>query len=139
MIGVAPGTKLNDLRAAVRSNRFSFPAQAPIFVCQSRAEIQWRVAVLYFVRGWSCLQLGNRYSVTPNRIRQLLYKWVERAIALGYLQHIPPASSDTIAPVTFGTVNVGNRTFGLEGVGELTSILPPQFADPNGRQQEQIL
>jgi hypothetical protein len=139
MIGVAPGTKLNDLRAAVRSNRFTFPAQAPIFVCQSRAEIQWRVAVLYFVRGWSCLQLGARYSVTPNRIRQLLYKWVERSIALGYLQQIPPAASHTIAPVTLAGADVGCRTLELDGIGELTSVPPPQFAKPNGRQLEQTL
>jgi hypothetical protein len=137
MIGVAQGTKLHDLRAAVRGNRFTFPAQAPVFACQSRAEIQWRVAVLYFVRGWSCLQLGNRYSVTPNRIRQLLYKWVERAMALGYLQQIPSSSSDAIASVAFGSVDVGNRTVEKDGLGELTSILPPPLVELNGRQLEQ--
>jgi hypothetical protein len=86
---------LSDLRTEIRSNRFSFPAQAPVFTCQSRAEIQWRVVVLYFVRGWSCLQIGQRYGVTPNRIRQLLYGWVSRAVTLGYVQQIPNAPCNT--------------------------------------------
>ena len=86
----ANGTvRLDSLREAIRSNRFSFPSQVPVFVCQHRADIQWRVAELYFIQGWSCTRIGQRYRVTSARIQQLLRGWVSRAMTLGYVQEIP--------------------------------------------------
>jgi len=82
---------LRRLRAAIQNHEVSFPAQVPIFSCQSRCDIQWRLVQLYFVRNWSCPELGERYGVTMERARQLISQWVHRAVALGYLQEIPAA------------------------------------------------
>ena len=81
--------RLDSLRDAIQSNRFSFPSQVPVFACQHRADIQWRVVQLYFIQGWSCTRIGQRYKVTSARIQQLLRGWVSRAMTLGYLQEIP--------------------------------------------------
>jgi hypothetical protein len=78
------------LRGAIQNSKISFPSQVPVFERQSRSDIQWRVVELYFVRNWSCLQLGDRYGVGSMRIRQVISQWVRRAAMLGYLQEIPP-------------------------------------------------
>jgi len=85
--------RLRDLRAAVQGNRISFPSQIPLFARQSRADVQWRVAGLYFVQNWSCADLAKRYGVTTGRIRQLLSQWAKRAAVLGYLQEIPATAN----------------------------------------------
>jgi hypothetical protein len=82
-------TSLRRLRTAIQNHEVSFPAQIPIFSCQSRSDIQWRLVDLYFVRNWTCAQLGERYGVTMERARQLISQWVQRAIVLGYVQEIP--------------------------------------------------
>jgi DNA-binding response OmpR family regulator len=84
---------LRRLRTALREGQISFPSQVPIFSCQSRVDIQWRLAQLYFVRGWDCAQLAMRYRVTPARVRQLLSSWVRRALLVGYIQEIPGADN----------------------------------------------
>ena len=84
---------LRRLRNAVQNHEVSFPAQVPIFECQSRCDIQWRLVQLYFVRNWSCPELGERYGVTMERARQLISQWVRRAVVLGYLQEIPAATA----------------------------------------------
>jgi len=81
--------RLDALRNAIRANRVSFPAQVPIFACQHRAEVQWRLVALYFVHGWPVKRIAERYKVTTRRIQQLLRQWVSRARTLGYLQEIP--------------------------------------------------
>jgi hypothetical protein len=86
---------LRRLRAAIQHHEVSFPAQVPVFACQSRADIQWRLVELYFVRNWSCADLGQRYGVTMERARQLISLWVRRAAMLGYLQEIPAAEETT--------------------------------------------
>jgi hypothetical protein len=94
---------LRRLREAIQNNEVSFPSQVPTFFCQSRAEIQWRLVELYFVQNWSCSELGERYGVTMERARQILFNWVQRAIVLGYLQQVPalPLSlTDRLAPET---------------------------------------
>ena len=81
--------RIDNLRRAIRNNRISFPAQTPIFE-QSRADIQWRLVLLYFVRGWTCKQLSARYGLTRQRIEQIIAEWVDCAVTHGYLQEIPP-------------------------------------------------
>jgi hypothetical protein len=116
---------LLQLRAAIQKNEVSFPSQIPTFACQSRADVQWRLVELYFVRNWSCSQVGERYGVTLERARQLIKNWVERAISLGYLQEIPaeapafanaamwedelPAAQAAIAPALLSEPS-GHRT-----------------------------
>ena len=84
---------LRRLRTALRNGWISFPSPVPVFIRQSRPEIQWRLVPLYFVSGWACTQLASRYRVTPDRARQLLSQWVRRAVLLGYLQQIPAADA----------------------------------------------
>ena len=83
------GPSIHNLRAAIRSNRIAFPAPVPVFPSQHRADIQWRLVELYFVFGWSAARIGERYGVTPRRVRQALHGWVKRATLLGYLQELP--------------------------------------------------
>jgi DNA-binding winged helix-turn-helix (wHTH) protein len=82
---------LDRLRKALRENRVSFPAQVPTFHGQKRADIQWRVAELFFVHQWSCTRLAPRYGLCPGYIRLIISHWVRRAAVLGYVQEIPPA------------------------------------------------
>src|SRR5450432_317474 len=86
--------RINALRTAIQTNKVGFPSQTPCFN-QSRADIQWRLAQLYFVRSWNCVQLARRYNLTRQRIEQLLAEWVDCAFTLGFLQEIP-------APVEIG-------------------------------------
>ena len=90
--GYGPAS-LQFLRKAIRANQVVFPSPVPVFACQHRADIQWRLVELYFVQGWSCSRLGERYNVTDRRIQQLIQRWVQRARALGYLQPIPAEES----------------------------------------------
>jgi hypothetical protein len=94
---------LRRLREAIQNNEVSFPSQVPTFLCQSRAEIQWRLVELYFVQNWSCSELGERYGVTMERARQILFNWVQRAIVLGYLQQIPPLPISLADPLALET------------------------------------
>lgn len=77
------------LQRAVRLNLVSFPAQAPVFSRQSRTDIQWRVALLYFVRGWSFPAIAHRYHLSHERIGQIARDWRTASVAAGYIQEIP--------------------------------------------------
>jgi len=124
-------TSLRRLRTAIQNHQVSFPAQVPIFSCQSRSDIQWRLVDLYFVRNWSCAQLGERYGVTMERARQLISQWVQRAIVLGYLQEIP-AGALWEAPAA-----VDETTLGIPAPALNPAVLSQPMlhaaAAPNGR------
>jgi hypothetical protein len=79
---------LRQLRAAIRKNLVTFPREVPVFSKAPRPEIQWRIAVLFFVRGWSCPDIGRRYGFRKQRAQQIISKWAERAVRLGYIQPI---------------------------------------------------
>jgi hypothetical protein len=89
--------RIDNLRREIRNNRISFPAQAPVFQ-RSRADIQWRLVLLYFIRGWTCKQLSARYGLTRQRIEQLIADWVYSAVTHGYLQEIPADGSGLVLP-----------------------------------------
>jgi len=78
------------LRRAIRRNIVSFPAQVPVFLRQSRAGMQWRVVLLFFVLGWSSPAIAARFRVPTHRIWQILEDWSVRAFALGYVQVLDP-------------------------------------------------
>jgi hypothetical protein len=84
---------LRRLRKAIHNNQVFFPSPTPKFEREPRAEMQWRVVDLYFVRSWSCERLAERYGVTRAWIGLLLAAWVQRAIASGYLGKIPAAEA----------------------------------------------
>jgi hypothetical protein len=90
---------LKQFREAIQANQVAFPQPAPKFPCQCRPEIQWRAAELFLIHGWTCSRLAARYGVTRGRIWWFVRSWLDRALALGYLQDIPPAET-TIAAVS---------------------------------------
>jgi hypothetical protein len=82
------------LQTLVRGNFVCFPSQAPVFGHKSRRDLQWRLAVLYFVRGWSTRAVADRYGLTRERCGQIISDWRIRAVALGYIQELTPEGTD---------------------------------------------
>jgi hypothetical protein len=78
------------LRRALRRNIVSFPSQIPVFLKQPPADMQWRMVLLYFVRGWSSVKIAARFNVPTHWIRKSLNEWSVRALALGFVQVIDP-------------------------------------------------
>lgn len=76
------------LRRAIRGNIVSFPSQVPALLKQPAADTQWRVVLLFFIRGWSSAEIARRFDVPRHRISEMLNDWSIRALALGYLQVI---------------------------------------------------
>src|ERR1700686_4842600 len=92
--------KNRALRRAVQENEVSFPAQVPVFEKQSRPDLQRKIAVLYFVRGWTMTDIARRYSFARQRVGQIITAWRTRAELEGYLQRIELESPPThLAPV----------------------------------------
>ena len=83
---VHPGNSV--LRRAIRSNIVTFPSQIPAFLKQPSADMQWRVVLLFFVRGWSSAEIARRFDIPRHRISEILNDWSIRALALGYVQVI---------------------------------------------------
>ena len=79
---------LRFIRDQIRGHRISFPSQIPVFPRLHRADIQWRIVLLYFVRGWSSARIGERYGITRERVRQILRQWVSRALLQGYMDEV---------------------------------------------------
>lgn len=85
--------RLDQLQEAIRANQVSFPSQVPVFIKHAAGTQQCHVVLLYFVRGWSCERIAKRYNVTRQHIWQMVSEWRRHAVALGYLQAIPPPES----------------------------------------------
>jgi hypothetical protein len=87
----APGDLENRvLRQAVRENLVSFPSQVPVFERQSRPDLQQKLVVLYFLRGWTMDDIAKRYGLGRQRMGQILTAWRNRAVKEGYIQAIAP-------------------------------------------------
>lgn len=78
------------LQVAVRRNLVCFPSQAPVFGQRPRRDVQWRLAVLYFIRGWSTREIGRRYGLTRERCGQIISDWRIRAVNMGYIRDVTP-------------------------------------------------
>lgn len=74
------------LRRAIRRNVVSFPSRVPPLLKSPSDDMQWRVVLLYFVRGWSSVRIGQRFRVPKHRISQVLRDWSVRALAQGCLE-----------------------------------------------------
>jgi hypothetical protein len=85
------------LQVAVRRNLVCFPSQAPIFGKQPRRDVQWRLAVLYFIRGWSTREIARRYGLTRERCGQIITDWRIRAVNMGYIQDVTPDDFDALS------------------------------------------
>ncbi|MGA2435791.1 MAG: hypothetical protein ABSG25_10950 [Bryobacteraceae bacterium] len=115
---VHPGGSV--LRKAIRMNVVSFPAQIPVLLKQPPADMQWRMVLLYFVRGWSQPAIAARFGVPMHRIAKSLNEWSIRALALGYVQVIDPKAFASCCGVD---VECGNNR-GTEEI-RLVEIGPP--------------
>jgi hypothetical protein len=80
---------LDQLRQAIRINGVSFPSPVPTFERHDRPDLQWRIVQLYFVLGWSCACIAERYGLLRQRVCQILNTWKRRAVEMGYVQCIP--------------------------------------------------
>jgi hypothetical protein len=85
---VHPGSAV--LRRAVRGQIVSFPSQVPVFLKRPTGDLQWRIVLLYFVRGWSGPRIAARFNTPIHRIREILNSWSIRALEVGYVQVIDP-------------------------------------------------
>jgi hypothetical protein len=81
---------LRQLRRAIHRNRVSFPSQVPTFGKHDRPDLQRKLVQLFFVCGWSCNRIAQRYDLIPKRVQQILNTWRIRAVQTGYIQAIPP-------------------------------------------------
>ncbi len=104
--------RINKLRKAVRTNRISFPSQVPVFQKHDRADLQHKIVLLYFLLGWSCSKIGNRYGLRRQRVQQILATWTSRAVQMGYLQAIPPAKVLKMLPARSARRLLGSYTTG---------------------------
>lgn len=87
-----------ELQRAIQKNYVSFPAQAPVYNKQARADIQWRLAVLYFVHGWSLSEVARRYKISRERAGQIVKAWRVLCVESGYIQEIPPDPAANTRP-----------------------------------------
>jgi hypothetical protein len=78
------------LQMAIRRNLVCFPSQAPVFGKLPQRDLQWRLAVLYFIRGWSTREIARRYGLTRERCGQIISDWRVRAVNMGYIQDVTP-------------------------------------------------
>jgi hypothetical protein len=85
-----PDLENRVVRQAVRENLVSFPSQIPVFEKQSRPDLQAKLAVLYFVRGWTMDDIAQRYGLVRQRMGQILTAWRIRAVNEGHIQVILP-------------------------------------------------
>lgn len=85
---INPGSRL--LRRAIRKNIVSFPSQIPVSSMHLPDAVQWRMVLLYFVRGWSQADIAGRFKVPKHRVFHHLNNWAVRALALGYVEIIDP-------------------------------------------------
>ena len=86
------------VRAAIRNHLVTFPSEVPVFKKTTRPDLQAKIAVLYFIRGWSTARIGERYKLGRQRVAQILTKWRVRAVRQGYIQLI---NETTLVPAGF--------------------------------------
>lgn len=94
---VHPGCAV--LRRAVRENIVSFPSQIVAFLRNPPADMQCRVVLLFFVHGWSSVDIAARFNVPKHLVWGVLNDWSVRALALGYIQVIDPDAFDACCRV----------------------------------------
>jgi len=83
----------SGLRQAIKSNAVSFPSQTPCFAGNAGGgALHWRIAQLYFVRGWSVGRICLRHRLSKQMVRNILSQWRLRAVAAGFVQEIQPES-----------------------------------------------
>jgi hypothetical protein len=106
--------RLDVLRLAVRANAVTFPSSVPTFERHDRADLQWKLAQLYFVLGWDCEDIAAKYGLIHQRVRQILRTWRRRAVETGYIQLIPSQEVlQTMLQPTLPVVSTNGWSLGL--------------------------
>ena len=118
------------LQNLVRGNFVCFPSQAPVFGQKSRRDLQWRLAVLYFVRGWSTRSIADRYGLTRERCGQIISDWRIRAVALGYIQDVTPEGTDLVRLADAHAVMPIGKSHSNGNVQSRTNVSPSVPAVP---------
>lgn len=135
------------LRRALRGNIVCFPSRIPILLRQPPADMQWRMVLLFFVRGWSSAGIAARFHVPKHRIKKSLNEWSFRALALGYVQIIDPDAFTEICQVDveYGTerdgpdVRTGDSKPAAGGApGWFPAVLARGGTPPEGRQVQSV-
>lgn len=125
---IHPGSGI--LRRAIRGNIVSFPSQIQSFPKGSQADTQWRMVLLFFIRGWRVANIAERFHVPKHRVWTLLNEWSVRAIALGHIQVIDPEAFEASCR---GEVECGSdhdaEEMGLAEVRPLVKSVPHAFPD----------
>jgi transposase-like protein len=85
------------LRSAITRNLVSFPAQIQPFMRRTSGDLQERIVMLYFVRGWSVRMICERYGLSKAMAHKLLAEWRIRAIESGYIQEIKPGGLEELS------------------------------------------
>jgi hypothetical protein len=109
------------LQIAVRRNLVCFPSQVPVFGKKPRRDVQWRLAVLYFIRGWSTREIAERYGLTRERCGQIITDWRIRAVNMGYIQDVTPDTPDA----NFDALAL----MALDGDTDLEDSPPPRVSE----------
>ncbi len=109
--------RLDQLQEAIRANLVTFPSQVPVFIKHAPGQQQCHMVLLYFVRGWSCDRIAKRYGVTRQHIWQIVSEWRRHAVALGYLQVIPP--QEVLSPLISVTPRVAFQPVEVEAEAAL--------------------
>ena len=86
------------LRTAITRNLVSFPAQIQPFMRRTSGDLQERIVILYFVRGWSVRMICERYGLSKAMAHKLLAEWRIRAVESGYIQEIRPGGLEALNP-----------------------------------------
>jgi hypothetical protein len=92
------------LRTAITRNLVSFPAQIQPFMKRSSGDLQERIVMLYFVRGWSVRMICERYGLSKAMAHKLLAEWRIRAVESGCIQEIQPGGLDALTAAANVTV-----------------------------------
>jgi hypothetical protein len=73
--------------------------------------MQCRLVLLFFVQGWSSVDIAIRFNVPKHLIRGIVNEWSVRALALGYIQVIDPEAFAACcrADDEYGTNREANR------------------------------
>lgn len=125
---VYPGSAA--LRRALRGNIVCFPTRIPVLLKQPAADMQWRMVLLFFVRGWSAARIAARFQVPKHRILRSLNEWSSRALSLGYVQIIDPEAFEACCQVDveYGTGQVSQEAHGT-AFKPAFGGMPQLFAD----------
>ena len=122
---IHPGSGI--LRRAIRGNMVSFPSQIPNAPKRPAAEMQWRMVLLFFVRGWSAAKIAARFQVPRHRVWTLLNEWSVRAMAQGHIQVIDPEAFEACCHGDSEWRGDDDEEMGLAEVRPLVKRVPHEF------------